>query len=167
MSVEITKVQNRAELKQFIRFNYELYKDNAFSVPDLLEDMLDTYNPKKNPAFEFCEAEYFLARRDGKIVGRVACIINHKANRTWNEQTARFGWIDFIDDLEVSGALLRQAEDWAREHHCTKLVGPLGFTDLDAEGMLIDMVESWSKPSMSMPSASRSVKPSGPTSLVQ
>ena len=74
MSVEITKVQNRAELKQFIRFNYELYKDNAFSVPDLLEDMLDTYNPKKNPAFEFCEAEYFLARRDGKIVGRVACI---------------------------------------------------------------------------------------------
>ena len=138
MSVEITKVQNRAELKQFIRFNYELYKDNAFSVPDLLEDMLDTYNPKKNPAFEFCEAEYFLARRDGKIVGRVACIINHKANRTWNEQTARFGWIDFIDDLEVSGALLRQAEDWAREHHCTKLVGPLGFTDLDAEGMLID-----------------------------
>ena len=71
-------------------------------------------------------------------MGRVACIINHKANRTWNEQTARFGWIDFIDDLEVSGALLRQAEDWAREHHCTKLVGPLGFTDLDAEGMLID-----------------------------
>ena len=136
MSVEITKVQNRAELKQFIRFNYELYKDNAFSVPDLLEDMLDTYNPKKNPAFEFCEAEYFLARRDGKIVGRVACIINHKANRTWNEQTARFGWIDFIDDLEVSGALLRQAEDWAREHHCTKLVGPLGFTDMDPEGML-------------------------------
>jgi len=80
MSVEITKVQNRAELKKFIRFNYELYKDNPYSVPDLLEDMLDTYNPKKNPAFEFCEADYYLAWRDGKIVGRVACIINHKAN---------------------------------------------------------------------------------------
>ena len=138
MSVEITKVQNRAELKKFIRFNYELYKDNPYSVPDLLEDMLDTYNPKKNPAFEFCEADYYLAWRDGKIVGRVACIINHKANRTWNEKTARFGWIDFIDDLEVSGALLRQAEDWAQAHQCDRLVGPLGFTDLDAEGMLID-----------------------------
>ena len=138
MSVEITKVQNRAELKKFIRFNYELYKDNPYSVPDLLEDMLDTYNPKKNPAFEFCEADYYLAWRDGKIVGRVACIINHKANRTWNEKTARFGWIDFIDDLEVSGALLRQAEDWAQAHQCDQLVGPLGFTDLDAEGMLID-----------------------------
>ena len=79
-----------------------------------------------------------MAWRDGKIVGRVACIINHKANRTWNEKTARFGWIDFIDDLEVSGALLRQAEDWAQAHQCDQLVGPLGFTDLDAEGMLID-----------------------------
>lgn len=138
MPVEITKVQNRSDLKRFIRFNYELYKDNPYSVPDLLEDMLDTYNPRKNPAFEFCEADYFLARRDGKIVGRVACIVNHKANRTWHTRTARFGWIDFVDDIEVSRALLDTAERWAREHECTEIIGPMGFTDLDAEGMLID-----------------------------
>ncbi len=138
MAVEIKKVTSKADLKTFIRFNYHLYKDNPYSVPDLYEDMLDTFNPKKNGAYEFCEAELFLAYRDGKVVGRVACLINHKANRTWNTRNARFGWIDFIDDLEVSRALLDTAEAWAREHQCDKLIGPMGFTDLDAEGMLIE-----------------------------
>ena len=138
MAVEIKKVTSKADLKTFIRFNYHLYKDNPYSVPDLYEDMLDTFNPKKNGAYEFCEAELFLAYRDGKVVGRVACLINHKANRTWNTHSARFGWIDFIDDLEVSRALLDTAEAWAREHQCDKLIGPMGFTDLDAEGMLIE-----------------------------
>lgn len=138
MAVEIKKVTSKADLKTFIRFNYHLYKDNPYSVPDLYEDMLDTFNPKKNGAYEFCEAELFLAYRDGKVVGRVACLINHKANRTWNTRNARFGWIDFIDDLEVSRALLDTAETWAREYQCDKLIGPMGFTDLDAEGMLIE-----------------------------
>lgn len=138
MSLEIKKVASKADLKRFIRFNYELYKDNPYSVPDLLEDMLDTYNPKKNAAFEFCEADLFLAFREGEIVGRVACIVNHKANTTWKCRNARFGWIDFIDDLEVSRALLDTAEAWGRAHGCDTLVGPLGFTDLDAEGMLIE-----------------------------
>ena len=138
MAVEIKKVTSKADLKTFIRFNYHLYKDNPYSVPDLYEDMLDTFNPKKNGAYEFCEAELFLAYRDGEVVGRVACLINHKANRTWNTHNARFGWIDFIDDLEVSRALLDTAEAWAREHQCDKLIGPMGFTDLDAEGMLIE-----------------------------
>ena len=138
MAVEIKKVTSKADLKTFIRFNYHLYKDNPYSVPDLYEDMLDTFNPKKNGAYEFCEAELFLAYRDGKVVGRVACLINHKANRTWNTHNARFGWIDFIDDLEVSRALLDTAEAWAREYQCDKLIGPMGFTDLDAEGMLIE-----------------------------
>ena len=138
MAVEIKKVTSKADLKTFIRFNYHLYKDNPYSVPDLYEDMLDTFNPKKNGAYEFCEAELFLAYRDGKVVGRVACLINHKANRTWNTRNARFGWIDFIDDLEVSRALLDTAEAWAREYQCDKLIGPMGFTDLDAEGMLIE-----------------------------
>lgn len=138
MAVEIKKVTSKADLKTFIRFNYHLYKDNPYSVPDLYEDMLDTFNPKKNGAYEFCEAELFLAYRDGEVVGRVACLINHKANRTWNTHSARFGWIDFIDDLEVSRALLDTAEAWAREHQCDKLIGPMGFTDLDAEGMLIE-----------------------------
>ena len=138
MPIEIKKVETKSELKKFIRFNYELYKDNPYSVPDLLEDMLETFDPKKNAAFEFCEADYFLALRDGAIVGRVACIINHKANTTWQRKNARFGWIDFIDDLEVSKALFDTAEAWGRERGCDKIVGPLGFTDLDAEGLLIE-----------------------------
>ena len=89
--IQIKKVETKAELKKFIRFNYEMYKDNPYSVPDLYEDMLNTFDRKKNGAFEFCEADYFLAYKDGKLVGRVAAIINHKANKTWNTQNVRFG----------------------------------------------------------------------------
>lgn len=138
MSIQIQKVTTKDELKQFIRFNYELYKDCEYAVPDLLEDMLATFNPEKNAAYEFCEAELFLAFRDGKLVGRVACLINHKANATWQCKNARFGWIDFVDDLEVSGALLRHAEEWGKKRGCDKMIGPMGFTDLDPEGMLIE-----------------------------
>lgn len=138
MSIEIKRVETKSELKRFIRFNYEMYKDNAYAVPDLLEDMLETFNPKKNAAYEFCEAELFLAYRGEELVGRVACLINHKANTTWNTKNARFGWIDFIDDAAVSKALLDHAEAWGRAHGCDKLVGPLGFTDMDAEGMLVE-----------------------------
>ena len=134
--VTIKKVSNRREMKAFVRFNYELYKDCPYAVPDLLEDTLDTFNPRKNAAFDFCEADCFLALREGKIVGRIAAIINHKANRTWGTNNARFGWIDFVDDEEVSRALLEAAEKWGRDHGCDKLTGPLGFTDMDPEGML-------------------------------
>ncbi len=134
----IKKVSNKRELKAFIRFNYELYKDCPYAVPDFLEDTLDTFNPRKNAAFDFCEADFFLALKDGQTVGRVAAIVNHKANQTWDTKNARFGWIDFVDDPEVSQALLRTAEDWGRAHGCDKLTGPLGFTDMDPEGMLTD-----------------------------
>ena len=137
MAIEIRKVDSKSDLKKFIRFNYELYKDNPYSVPDLYEDMLKTFSPGRNAALEFCEADYFLALRNGKIVGRVAAIINHRANETWHTHSVRFGWIDFIDDREVSAALLRTVEQWGRERGMTEIVGPLGFTDLDAEGMLI------------------------------
>lgn len=136
--IQIKKVETKAELKKFIRFNYEMYKDNPYSVPDLYEDMLNTFDRKKNGAFEFCEADYFLAYKDGKLVGRVAAIINHKANKTWNTQNVRFGWIDFIDDLEVSDALIRTVEQWGKERGMTHIQGPLGFTDMDAEGMLVE-----------------------------
>lgn len=138
MAVTIKPVKTRKELKQFIRFNYELYKENPYSVPDLYEDMLGTFDPKRNAAFEFCEAEYFLALRDGEIVGRVAAIINNRANEKWNVKAVRFGWIDFIDDIEVSKALLDTVEKWGREHGMSEIQGPLGFTDFDAEGMLIE-----------------------------
>ena len=138
MAVTIKKVTTRRELKRFIRFNYELYKRNPYSVPDLYDDMLNTFNRKKNAAFEFCDADYFLAYRDGRLVGRVAAIINHRANRTWNKQEVRFGWIDFTDDDEVSEALIRTVEQWGRERGMTHITGPLGFTDMDAEGMLVE-----------------------------
>ena len=138
MSVEIKKVTTKSELKRFIRFNYEFYKDNPYSVPDLYDDMLNTFSPKKNAAFEFCEADYFLALRAGKIVGRVAAIINRRANETWNRKTVRFGWIDFIDDMEVSTALIDTVKQWGKERGMTEIEGPLGFTDMDAEGMLVE-----------------------------
>jgi len=136
--VTIKRVEGRRELRTFIRFNYKLYKGNPYAVPDFLEDMLDTFDRKKNAAFEFCECDLFLAYRDKEVVGRVAAIINHKANKTWNTRNVRFGWIDFIDDAEVVDALMKTVEDWGRERGMKKIVGPLGFTDMDPEGMLTE-----------------------------
>ena len=136
--VTIKKVDGRKALRTFIRFNYKLYKGNAYAVPDFLEEMLDTFNRRKNAAFEFCEADLFLAMRDGKVVGRVAAIINHRANKKWQTRNVRFGWIDFVDDEEVSAALIDTVAKWGRERGMTQIVGPLGFTDMDPEGMLID-----------------------------
>ena len=134
----VKRVETRKDLKKFIRFNYELYKGNPYAVPDFLEDTLDTFNPRKNAAYEFCSSQLFLAWKDGKIVGRVAAIINNRANETWNVKNVRFGWIDFIDDIEVSRALLDAVAQWGKERGMEHLVGPLGFTDMDPEGMLIE-----------------------------
>ena len=138
MAIEIKKVQSKSDLKRFIRFNYELYKGNPYSVPDLYDDMLNTFSPSKNAAFEFCEADYFLAYKDGKLAGRVAAIVNNRANETWKKKTVRFGWIDFIDDAEVSRALIDTVKAWGKERGLNEIEGPLGFTDMDAEGMLIE-----------------------------
>ncbi len=144
MNIEIKKVQTKQDLKTFIRFNYEMYKNNPYSVPDLYEDMMDTFSPKENPAFEFCEADYFLAYKDGRLVGRVAAIINNRANETWGKKSVRFGWIDFEDDIEISRALLDTVKQWGRERGMVEIEGPLGFTDMDAEGMLIEGFEELS-----------------------
>ncbi|MBR6287258.1 MAG: N-acetyltransferase [Bacteroidaceae bacterium] len=136
--ISIKKVSNKKELKTFIRFNYELYKNNPYSVPDLYSDMVNTFTPEKNAALDFCDTELFLAYRDGNVVGRVAAIINRNANNTWNKKEVRFGWIDFIDDEEVSRRLIETVENWGRERGMTSIVGPLGFSDMDAEGMLIE-----------------------------
>ena len=137
MSVIIKKVTSKKELKKFIRFNYELYKDNPYSVPDLADDMLNTFTPK-NAAFEYCDVVFFLAYKEENIVGRIAGIINRKANEVWDQKKVRFGWIDFIDDIEVSKALLNAVEQWGKEKGMNTIHGPLGFTDFDAEGMLVD-----------------------------
>lgn len=138
MAIIIKKVATKRELKRFIRFNYRMYKENPYSVPDLFDDMLNTFNKKKNAAFEFCEADYFMAYKDGKEVGRIAAIINKQANEKWNKKTVRFGWMDFIDNLEVSKALIDAVEQWGKERGMDTMQGPLGFTDFDAEGMLVD-----------------------------
>lgn len=135
-SVQIKKVETKKDLKAFIEFHYDLYEGNKYDVPNLFSDDLNTLSKDKNAAFDFCEADYFLAYLDGKIVGRVAAIINHKANERWKRKDVRFGWIDFVDNIEVSAALLKVVEDYGRERGMEAVVGPLGFTDMDPEGML-------------------------------
>jgi ribosomal protein S18 acetylase RimI-like enzyme len=138
MELEIRKVTSRKELKKFIGFQLELYKGNTCWCPPLIFDELNTLGKTKNPAFEYCEAEYWLAYRGNKIVGRIAGIINHKANQKWNEKFVRFGWIDFIDDIEVSEKLIDTVKEWGRSKGLTGIQGPLGFTDMDPEGMMIE-----------------------------
>ena len=135
-SIQIKRVETKKDLKQFIEFHYDLYKGNPYDVPNLYSDEVNTLSKNKNAAFDFCEAEYYLALKEGKIVGRVAAIINHKANEKWKKKDVRFGWIDFIDDIEVSRALFEAVEEYGRKKGMDDIVGPLGFTDMDPEGML-------------------------------
>ena len=139
----IRKVTDKKGLETFIQFHYDLYRGDAYDVPNLHSDEVNTLSADRNPAFDFCEAQYFLAYQDEKVVGRVAAIINHKANKRWGQQRVRFGWIDFIDDRDVSKALLQAVEDWGREKGMKEAVGPLGFTDMDPEGMLTGGFDQW------------------------
>lgn len=141
MQITIKEVRNRRELKKFVLFPYKLYKNNKYWVPPLRFDEMNTLDWNKNPAFDFCEAKYWLAYQNGKIVGRIAGIINHRYIEKWGQKNARFGWIDFIDDIEVLKALINKVENWAKEKGMDAVEGPLGFTDLDYEGMLIQGFE--------------------------
>lgn len=138
--IEIREIKpTKNELLKFIHFPIDtLYKDNEYYVPGMIMDELDMFDPKKNPAFDFCEAVYFMAYRDGKPVGRVAGIINHIVNKRSGKQEGRFGFIDFIDDAEVVDALIGAVSAWAKSKDMTCLTGPLGFTDMDPEGMLVE-----------------------------
>ena len=136
--VTIKEVKTKKELKKFVDFPNKLYKDNKNFVPAFYSDDLDDWNEKKNPAFEYCEARCFLAYRDGEIVGRIGAILSHKSNAKWQNQRMRFSQVDFIDDFEVSSALFAAVEQWAKEKGCNEVHGPLGFTDMDREGMLVE-----------------------------
>ncbi|HOX31902.1 MAG TPA: hypothetical protein PLB91_06190 [Spirochaetales bacterium] len=138
MSLEIRRVEGRRALKAFVRFPHSLYKGDPFWVPPLDLDDLATLDPAKNPAFEYCEAELWMAYRDGKAVGRVAGIVNRRYIEKWGKRRARFGWLDFIEDREVLAALMGTVEAWARGKGLEELNGPMGFTDLDKEGMLVE-----------------------------
>ncbi len=141
MTISIDEVRSRRELKRFIKFPFSLYEGNPYWIPPLLPDEWKTLAWDKNPAFKHCRARYWLARRDGKIVGRIAGIINDRYVERTGNRYCRFGWVDFIDDREVSGALFRTLEDWAREQGMTAVHGPMGFTGLDREGMLVEGFE--------------------------
>ena len=138
--LSVQEVHTRRELRKFITFPEKLYKDCPNWVPALHSDEFDTLGDK-NPALDFCERTLYLAYRDGEIVGRVAAIINHAANRRWNEEVVRFGWIDFIDDAEVVRALIDAVVAWGKQRGCVKVKGPLGFTDMDKEGLLVEGYE--------------------------
>lgn len=139
MSVTIKEVNedDKSLKKAFVKFPIKLYKNCPYYVPSLVLDELETLNVKKNPAFDFCEMQLFLAYRDNKVVGRIAAIVNKKSNEAWNERNARFGFVDFIDDNDVVDALFDAAIKWAKSKGLTSIVGPMGFTDLDHEGLLI------------------------------
>lgn len=136
--VTVKPISAKSDIKKFIEFNYQLYKGNEYAVPELYMDLMNMFTPSKNVAMDFCEMQLFLAYKDGRVVGRVAGIINNRANETWNVRNVRFGWIDFIDDKEVSASLLKAVEDWGRAKGMSDIQGPMGFTDMDREGMLIE-----------------------------
>jgi ribosomal protein S18 acetylase RimI-like enzyme len=138
MAIQIKEVQTRRDLRAFIRFPLTLYRDNPYYVPALFPDELNTLRRDRNPAFDFCEARYWLAYRGNEIVGRIAGIYNPRHVARWDQRYLRFGWIDFVDDPAVPAALLGAVEGWAREKDLVAVHGPLGFTDFDREGMLIE-----------------------------
>ena len=138
MSTRVTPVASRSELKSFIHFPHRLYRGNPYWVPPLDLDEMDTLSPGRNPAFEQAEARLFLARRNGAIVGRVAAILSHAANRKYGTRNLRFGWFDVIHSYDVARSLLDAAAQWGRERGMTTMTGPQGFTDLDFEGMLVE-----------------------------
>ena len=141
MATHLVEVKTPKQLKQFIRFPLKLYRGNPYYVPLLNFDESNTLNPKKNPAFEFCEARYWLAYKNGKVAGRIAAIFNKRYAELYNKKYIRFGWVDFSDDEEVAAALFGAIESWAKELGAEAIHGPLGFTDLDREGMLIEGFE--------------------------
>lgn len=137
-NVCIKSVSTRKDLEEFIKFPITLYAGNGQFVPEMANDVRDSFNPDKNHGLSFTEVQAFIAERDGKVVGRIAGIINSRANKKWNSSVVRFGYIDFIDDLEVSKALLDTVVEWGRERGMTEIQGPLGITDFDKEGMLVE-----------------------------
>ena len=141
MAVELKIVKTRRELRQFVDFPEQLYRGCENWVPALRGDEFDTFDKKKNGAYDYCESECYLALKDGRVAGRVAAIINHNANRDWKEHNVRFGWLDFIEDREVLKALLDAVEAWGKARGCTRMKGPGGFTDMDKEGLLVEGYE--------------------------
>ena len=145
MAVEIRQIEpTRKELKKFVKYETDLYEGNPYFVPSLLSDDVNTLSPSVNPAFDFNDYAYFMAYKDGKPAGRIAVFVNHTLNRKQRRKDARFGWLAFEDDREVSKALLEAAEKWAKSKGMNRMIGPLGLTDMDREGLLVEGFEELS-----------------------
>jgi GNAT superfamily N-acetyltransferase len=138
MEIQIKEVTTAKDLKVFINFPFKLYRGHPCWVPNLVSDDYNTLSPDKNPAYEHCQSRSWLAYRGRRIVGRVTAILNRPHVEKWGQRYLRFGWLDFIDDPAVSEVLMNTVEAWARELGMTAVHGPLGFTDLDREGMLVE-----------------------------
>ncbi|MDD4529166.1 MAG: N-acetyltransferase [Bacteroidales bacterium] len=136
--IRIIEVKDKRGFNEFLKFPYKLFRDDKMWVPALIMDEKTTFNKKKNPALEFCEYKIFLAYRAKDIVGRIVGILNNKSNEIWKQKRMRFGWYDYIDDYQVASALLKAVEDWAKEKDMSEVVGPMGFTDMDKEGMMVE-----------------------------
>ncbi|AZA58679.1 GNAT family N-acetyltransferase [Chryseobacterium shandongense] len=134
--ISVIEVKTTDQLKQFVRFPMDLYKNNPYYVPSFINDEINIWNPAENPAMQYSEAKQFLAFKDNQIVGRIAVMINHKEEKELGIRKVRFGWIDFIDDREVSKALIDTVITYAKEKSIKKIEGPMGFTNLDKAGML-------------------------------
>lgn len=138
-NIYLKKVETKREMSDFVRFAGQLYAGCQYYVPDLDMDVIDSFNPSKNAGLEYSEIQPFIAyNATGKTVGRIAGIINHRANEKWKTKNVRFGFIEFVDDLEVSAALLKAVEQWGKERGMDCIQGPMGIFDFDKEGMLIE-----------------------------
>lgn len=142
MAVEIHEITpTKSNLKKYTKFGIDLYKGNDYYVPPLIMDDVETLSPDKNPAFDYCKAKSWMAYRDGKPVGRITGIINTVVNERTGKRDLRFGFLDFIDDKEVVDALFDALAEWGRSQGLTSMVGPMGFSDMDHEGMLTEGFE--------------------------
>jgi len=137
MPVQIKEVSSRRELRKFVTFPFRIYRNDPYWIPPLISGEMETLSPDKNPAFDHCEHKFLLAYKGGEIAGRIAGIINHRYNEQWEKKVARFSWFDFVDDPEISGALLGEIENWARSRGMDQLVGPMGFTTFEHQGILV------------------------------
>ena len=138
MSVEIKEVKTKGDARQFVNVQFDIYKGSKFWAPPLKAGEIKSLFPETNPAFEFCKAKFWLAFKNGKCVGRIGAIINEAYNKKTGEQMARFSRLEFIDDAEVVSKLISTAEAWAKEQGMIGIHGPLGFANLDTQGMLVE-----------------------------
>jgi hypothetical protein len=138
MSVDVRAVETKKDLKTFVKVPFEIYKGDAYWVPPLIRDEMETFDSQKNPAYETAETKLFTAYKDGRPVGRICGILSHAANEKYNAKNLRFGWFDTVNDYEVAQKLFEAVENWGRELGMETMTGPHGFTDLDPEGMLVE-----------------------------